>query len=120
MLAGSWLPKDIQVLLRGPVVSVQIFLVAEASQTPRSRCQVCLKSFFPSYSHDSRVADPCSLLLQTCVSVLLLSQLYPPTKSIEECFAEKNFIILLDIHKSPLGEVQQEPPFADELSHSVE
>lgn len=37
-----------------------------------------------------------------------------------ECFAKKNFIISLAIHKSPLGEGQWEPPPADELSHKVE
>lgn len=37
-----------------------------------------------------------------------------------ECFAEKNFIISLAIHQSPLGEVQWEPLLADELSHKVE
>lgn len=38
----------------------------------------------------------------------------PPIHSVE-CLQRKYFIISFDIHESPLGEVQQEPTFADEL-----
>lgn len=61
---------------------------------------------FVGFSYPLELAlRPSCLLLQKSVTVLLLSQLYYPTNSIVECFAGKNFIILHDIHRSPLGEV---------------
>ena len=50
------------------------------------------------------------------VYICLPNYIIPPIPSVE-CFQNEYFIISFDIHKSPLGEVQQEPIFADELRH---
>jgi len=55
-------------------------------------------------------------LLWYCVDIYLHPQfnIIPPIQSVE-CLQRKYFIISFDIHESPLGEVQQQPTFADEL-----
>ena len=56
------------------------------------------------------------LVLWYCVNIHLPPQfsISPPIQSVE-CLQKKYVIISLDICESPLGEVQREPAFADEL-----